>query len=72
MVLPSHKNLMSGNSFVIPKDWKKEVKSNVVTYTKTQGNGFCIIAVYAGRAAGKDVDKEFLADWEQQCINPIM
>ncbi len=58
------------SSFVIPKDWKKEVKSNVVTYTKTQGNGFCIIAVYAGRAAGKDVDKEFLADWEQLVAKP--
>ncbi len=58
------------SSFSIPKDWKKEVKTNVVTYTKTQGNGFCIIAVYSSRETGKDIDKEFLNDWDELVAKP--
>ena len=58
------------SSFIIPKDWKKEVKDNLVTFTKTQGNGFCIIAIYASHEAGKDAENAFRSDWQQLVATP--
>ncbi len=56
--------------FNIPKDYKKEVKTTAVTYTKTQGQRFCIIAVYTSRSAGKDAEKEFQAEWQDLIAKP--
>ncbi len=59
------------SSFVIPKDWKKEIKPGMVTYTKLNGKSYCMIAVYPARTAGKDVDAEFKTEWETLVVKAL-
>lgn len=54
-------------SFVAPKNWKKEIKSDVVSYTITnQANGgYCVIAVYKSLAGLGNIEKDYDKEWKE-------
>ncbi|MGB5029719.1 MAG: hypothetical protein WBO38_14550, partial [Chitinophagaceae bacterium] len=58
-------------SFVAPKNWKKEIKSDVVSYTITnQSNGgYCVIAVYKSIAGLGNIDKDYDKEWKELVVD---
>lgn len=54
-------------SFTVPENWKKEAKSGVVSYTKTDqaSGGYCIIAVYKSIAGMGNIDNDFENEWKE-------
>ncbi len=46
--------------------WKKELRNDVVTYTKTnsRSGGYCVIAVYKNIASLGSTDKDFDSEWK--------
>jgi hypothetical protein len=61
-------------SFTALKTWKKETKTNVVTYTKTNNNtgGYCIIAVYKSIASLGTIDKDYNSEWKELVTDRFM
>ena len=49
-----------------PKDWKKEIKQDIVLYTNvnTTTGAFCMIALYASAASSGDAEKDFQSEWK--------
>jgi len=58
-------------SFIAPKNWKKEIKSDVVSYTITnQSNGgYCVIAVYKSIAGLGNIDKDYDKEWKELVVD---
>ncbi len=55
-----------------PKDYKKDIKQGVVTYTlaNTTTGSFCIIAIYASSASAGDEQKDFSNEWNDLVVTP--
>lgn len=55
-------------TFQAPAGWKKATGNGVVSYTKTKGNGYCIIAVYASRPNTGNIDEDFKQEWNDLVV----
>lgn len=47
------------------KGWKKDLKSDVVSYTKSGATGYCVIAIYKNTEGTDQVDTDFEQDWQE-------
>ncbi|MBK8952664.1 MAG: hypothetical protein IPM85_10650 [Chitinophagaceae bacterium] len=54
-------------SFAVPEAWKKEVKTSVVSYTKTSNakGGYCVIAVYKSIESLGSIEKDYNNEWKE-------
>jgi hypothetical protein len=59
-------------TYTPPKDFKKDSKQGVVTYThvNTTTGSFCIIAIYASTASAGDEKKDFNNEWKDLVVTP--
>ncbi len=60
-------------TFTPPKDFQKDSKEGVVTYShvnKTSG-GYCIIAIYASSKSSGDEQKDFKNEWKELVGTPF-
>src|SRR5450759_1617910 len=60
------------DTYTPPKDFKKDSKQGVVTYThvNTTTGSFCIIAIYASTASAGDEKKDFNKEWKDLVVTP--
>ncbi len=56
-----------------PKDWKKETRPGVVSYTITNPStgGFCVIGLYAAKASEGSAEKDFAGEWNDLAVIPF-
>lgn len=52
-------------SFQPMKGWKKDIRSNVVSYTKSGTTGYCVIAIYKNTEGSDRVETDFEQDWQE-------
>jgi hypothetical protein len=59
-------------SFTPPKDFKKDSKQGVITYTNsnTTTGGFCVIVMYASTVSTGDAQKDFDKEWKELVATP--
>ncbi|MFN8261327.1 MAG: hypothetical protein U0T31_02090 [Chitinophagales bacterium] len=59
-------------TFKIPDGWQKSTKPGLVSYTYSNDNDqtFCIITVYANKAAKGNTGEEFTNDWQELAAKP--
>lgn len=53
-----------------PKNFKKDSKQGVVTYTHIANESFCVITIYASRASAGDEKKDFSNEWKDLAVTP--
>src|ERR1700730_11856933 len=55
-----------------PRDWKKEVKEGVVSFTNLneQTNTFCVIVLFASTPSKGDLQKDFAYEWNELAVKP--
>jgi hypothetical protein len=60
-------------TYTEPKGYKKETKTGVVTYTKTDSKAgtYCIISLYAQSPSSGDIKKDFENDWQELVATPL-
>jgi hypothetical protein len=60
-------------TYTPPKDFKKDSKQGVVSYTHTNTTtgGFCVIAMFASRASTADALENFTRDWKELVATPF-
>ncbi|MGB8195267.1 MAG: hypothetical protein WCF67_25245, partial [Chitinophagaceae bacterium] len=60
-------------TYTPPKDFKKDVKTGVVSYSyvNTTSGVFCVIAIYASAASSGDEQKDFKKDWNELVVTPF-
>jgi hypothetical protein len=56
-----------------PKDWKKDTRQGVVSYTITNPStgGFCVIGIYAAKASEGTAEKDFAGEWNDLAVTPF-
>lgn len=56
-----------------PKDWKKDTRQGVVSYTITNPStgGFCVIGLYAAKVSVGSAEKDFAAEWNDLAVIPF-
>jgi hypothetical protein len=55
-----------------PKDWKKDVKEAVVSYTNVNTTGgFCILTIYVSSASAGTPEKDFKKEWNDRVVTPF-
>ncbi|MDQ3021037.1 MAG: hypothetical protein M3R36_10770 [Bacteroidota bacterium] len=61
-------------TYTPPKDFKKDSKQNVVSYSSVNASmgSFCVIAIYASTASSGDVKKDFEKAWKELVATPYM
>jgi hypothetical protein len=59
-------------TYTPPKDFKKDTKQGVVTYThvNTTTGSFCVIAIYASSVSAGNEQKDFTNEWKDLVITP--
>ncbi len=58
-------------TYTPPKDFKKESKQSVVTYTHINDSSFCIISMYASKKSAGDEQKDFKNEWKELVVSPF-
>jgi len=58
--------------FTPPRDWKKETKEGLVSFTNIneQTNTFCVIVLFASTASKGDLQKDFTSEWNELAVKP--
>ena len=59
-------------TYTPPKDFKKDSKEGVVSYTNvnTLKGNFCVITMYASIASTGDAEKDFKKEWKELVVTP--
>ena len=59
-------------TFVEPSGWKKEVKDNIISYTKTDNTKktWCQIGIYRSTASKGSIEADFDSEWQILVANP--
>lgn len=65
-------DLISYNSPSEPDGWIKEVKENVVSYTKTDNvkRTWCQIGIYRSTTSKRSIEADFDSEWQILIANP--
>jgi hypothetical protein len=60
-------------TYTEPNDYKKETKTGVVTYTKTDSKTgtYCMISLYPQTPSSGDIKKDFENDWQDLVVKPL-
>jgi len=59
-------------TYTPPKNWKKDIKQDVVSYTNVNAatGGYCLIGIYAGTKSTGDAQKDFIKEWNDLAVTP--
>lgn len=60
-------------TYTPPKDWKKDIKESVVSYTNVNNatGGFCILALFASKESAGTAEKDFKNEWNDRLVTPF-
>jgi len=56
-------------TYTAPKNWKKEIKNGVVTYSTSNAGTFCVLSIY-GSTPGTDPQTDFKKEWTELVVKP--
>src|SRR3979490_1879542 len=58
--------------FTPPKDWKKETKEGLISFTSLneQTNTFCVIVFFASTPSKGNLQKDFSYEWNELAVKP--
>jgi len=58
-------------SFVPPQSWKRAANQEIVSFTTSKGNAFCVAGIYKSRPINVIAESEFLTEWNELVNQPL-